>query len=79
MSISASCRRCSKVAVVESGSDGLAECHDAVGDALQLQALFGGGVQLALLGRQGVVAAVQFFPLALEFGQGDDLGQVRVQ
>jgi hypothetical protein len=34
----------------EPGADGLAECLDAVGDGLQFQPLFGGGVQLALLG-----------------------------
>ena len=39
----------------------------------------GGGVQLPLLGCQGGVAAVQVFPLALELGQGDDLGQVGIQ
>ena len=45
----------------------------------ELQPLLGGGVQLALLGRQGGVAAVQFLALALQFGQCDDLGQVGVQ
>ena len=50
------------------GADGLAECLDAVGDGLQFQPLSGGGVQLALLGRQGGAAAVQLVPLALEFG-----------
>jgi hypothetical protein len=34
---------------------------------------------LALLGRQGGAAAVQLVPLALEFGQGDDLGQVGIE
>ena len=34
----------------EAGPDGLAECLDAVGDGLQFQPLFGGGVQLSLLG-----------------------------
>ena len=34
---------------------------------------------MALLGRQGGAAAVQLVPLALEFGQGDDLGQVGVE
>jgi SRSO17 transposase len=63
----------------EPGADGLAECLDAVGDGLQFQPLSGGGVQLALLGRQGGAAAVQLVPLALEFGQGDDLGQVGVE
>ena len=63
----------------QSGPDGLAECLDAVGDGLQFQPLRGGGVQLALLGRQGGAAAVQLVPLALEFGQGDDLGQVGVE
>ena len=61
------------------GADGLAECLDPVGDGLQFQPLAGGGVQLALLGRQGGAAAVQLVPLALEFGQGDDLGQVGIQ
>ena len=61
------------------GPDGLAECLDAVGDGLQFQPLSGGGVQLPLLGRQGGAAAVQLVPLALEFGQGDDLGQVGVK
>jgi hypothetical protein len=61
------------------GADGLAECLDPVGDGLQFQPLAGGGVQLALLGRQGGAAAVQLVPLALEFGQGDDLGQVGVE
>src|SRR5438034_1345655 len=63
----------------QSGADGLAECLDPVGDGLQFQPLAGGGVQLALLGRQGGAAAVQLVPLALEFGQGDDLGQVGVE
>ena len=61
------------------GADGLAECLDPVGDGLQFQPLAGGGVQLALLGRQGGAAAVQLVPLAAEFGQGDDLGQVGVE
>jgi hypothetical protein len=61
------------------GADGLAECLDAVGDGLQFQPLSGSGVQLALLGRQGGAAAVQLVPLALEFGQSDDLGQVGVE
>jgi hypothetical protein len=63
----------------EPGADGLAECLDAVGDGLQFQPLAGGGVQLPLLGRQGSVAAVQLVPLALKFGQGDDLGQVGIE
>ena len=63
----------------EPGADGLAECLDTVGDGLEFQPLSGGGVQLALLGRQGGAAAVQLVPLALEFGQGDDLGQVGVE
>jgi SRSO17 transposase len=63
----------------QAGADGLAECLDAVGDGLQFQPLAGGGVQLALLGRQGGAAAVQLIPLALEFGQGDHLGQVGVE
>src|SRR5262245_42228584 len=61
------------------GPDGLAECLDAVGDGLQLQALLGGGVQLALPGCQRGLAAVQFFAFAFEFGQPDDLGEVGVQ
>jgi SRSO17 transposase len=61
------------------GADGLAECLDTVSDGLQFQPLGGGGVQLALLGRQGGAAAVQLVPLALEFGQGDDLGQVGIE
>jgi len=61
------------------GADGLAECLDPVGNGLQFQPLAGGGVQLALLGHQGGAAAVQLVPLALEFGQGDDLGQVGVE
>src|SRR6266700_1825376 len=63
----------------QSGADGLAECLDTVGDGLQFQPLAGGGVQLALLGGQGGAAAVQLVPLALELGQGDDLGQVGVE
>jgi len=43
----------------QAGPDGLAECLDAVGDSLQFQLLPGGGVQLALLGEQGGVPAVQ--------------------
>jgi hypothetical protein len=42
----------------ESGADGLAECLDAAGHSPQLQPLLGGGVQLVLLGRQRLVAAV---------------------
>ena len=61
------------------GADGLAECLDPVGNGLQFQPLAGGGVQLALLGHQSGAAAVQLVPLALEFGQGDDLGQVGVE
>ena len=63
----------------EPGADGLAECLDAVGDGLEFQPLSGGGFQLALLGCQGGAAAVQLVPLALEFGQGDDLGQVGIE
>src|SRR5260370_6157707 len=63
----------------EAGTDGLAECLDAVGDGLQFQPLSGCGVQLALLGRQGGAAAVQLVPLALEFGQGDDLRHVSIE
>ena len=61
------------------GADGLAVCLDTGGDGLQFQPLSGGGVQLALLGRQGGAAAVQLVAFALEFGQGDDLGQVGVE
>jgi hypothetical protein len=60
-------------------ADGLAECLDAVGDGVQFQPLAGSGGQLLLPGGQGGVAAVQFFSLALEFGQADDLGQVGVE
>ena len=63
----------------ESGTDGLAEGLDAVGDGPEFELLSGGGVQLPLLGCQGGVAAVQVFPLALELGQIDDLGQVGIQ
>ena len=63
----------------ECGSDSPAERLDAVGHGLQFQALFSGGVQLALLGEQGGLATVQFFAFALEFGQSDDLGEVGVQ
>ena len=41
----------------ESGADGLAEGLDAVGHGLELEPLPGGGVQLTLLGGQGVVTA----------------------
>jgi SRSO17 transposase len=47
------------------GPDGLAECLDPVGDGAEFQLLPGGGVQLALLGQQGVAAAVQVLPLAV--------------
>ena len=47
------------------GPDGLAECLDPVGDGAELQLLPGRGVQLALLGEQGVAAAVQVLALAV--------------
>ena len=61
------------------GPDGLAECLDPVGDGLEFQPLPGSGIQLALLGEQRGVAAVQVLALALEFSQPDDLGEVGVQ
>ena len=64
---------------VQPGADGLAEALDAVGDGLQFEALPCGGVQLALLGEQGGVPTVQVLTFAVEFGQGDDLGEVGVQ
>ena len=42
----------------QAGPDGLAECLDPVGDGGELQLLPGGGIQLALLGQERVVAAV---------------------
>jgi hypothetical protein len=42
----------------EPGADGPAECLDPVGDGGELQLLPGGGIQLALLGQERVVAAV---------------------
>ncbi len=60
------------------GSDGLAECLDPVGDGAEFQPLPGRGVQLALLGAQRGAAAVQVLPLAVQFGQGDDLGEVGI-
>jgi Transposase DDE domain len=63
----------------EPGPDGLAECLDTVGDGLEFEPLPGRGVQLALLGEQGGVPAVQVLAFALEFGQRDDLGEVGVQ
>ena len=53
----------------QAGPDGLAECLDPVGDSGEFQLLPGGGVQLALLGEQGGVPAVQVLAFALEFGQ----------
>jgi hypothetical protein len=47
----------------EPGTDGLAEGLDTVGDGLQFQPLSGGGIQLALLDRQGGAAAVQLVRL----------------
>ena len=61
------------------GPDGLAECLDPVGDGAKFQLLPGRGVQLALLGEQGVAAAVQVLALAVQLGKGDDLGEVGVQ
>ena len=61
------------------GPDGLAECVDPVGDGAEFQLLPGRGVQLALLGEQGVAAAVQVLALAVQLGKGDDLGEVGVQ
>jgi hypothetical protein len=63
----------------QAGADGLAEALDAVGDGLEFEPLPGGGVQLALLGEQGGVPAVQFLTFALEFGQPESLGEVCVQ
>jgi len=60
------------------GADGLAETLDPVGDGLDFEPL-PGGVQLPLLGEQGGVPAVQVLAFALEFGQGEDLGEVGVQ
>jgi hypothetical protein len=61
------------------GADGLAEALDAVGDGLGFEPLPGGGIQLALLGEQCGVPAVQVLALAPEFGQPDDLGEVGIQ
>ena len=61
------------------GPDGLAECLDPVGDGAEFQLLPGRGVQLALLGEQRGAAAVQVLALAVQLGQGDDLGEVGVQ
>jgi SRSO17 transposase len=47
------------------GPDGLAECLDPVGDGAEFQLLPGRGVQLALLGEQGGVSAVQVLALAV--------------
>ena len=47
------------------GPDGLAECLDPVGDGAEFQLLPGRGVQLALLGEQRVVSAVQVLALAV--------------
>ena len=49
----------------EPGADGLAECLDPVGDGAEFQPLPGRGIQLALLGEQGVAAAVQVLALAV--------------
>jgi hypothetical protein len=61
------------------GADGLAEALDTVGDGLEFEPLPGGGVQLALLGEQRGVPAVQFLAFAPEFGQPEGLGEVGVQ
>jgi hypothetical protein len=61
------------------GADGLAEALGAVGDGLEFEPLPGGGVQLALLGEQCDVPAVQVLASALEFGQPESLGEVGVQ
>jgi DDE superfamily endonuclease len=61
------------------GPDGLAECLDAVGDGLEFEPLPGSSVQLALLGEQRGVPAVQVLAFALELGQPEDLGEVGVQ
>ena len=63
----------------QAGADGAAECLDPVGDGTEFQLLPGGGVELALLGEQGVAAAVQVLALAVELGQGDHFGEVGVQ
>ena len=47
------------------GADGPAECLDPVGDGAEFQLLPGRGVQLALLGEQGIAAAVQVLALAV--------------
>ena len=47
------------------GPDGLAECLDPVGDGAEFQLLPGRGVQLALLGEQRGVSAVQVLALAV--------------
>jgi hypothetical protein len=61
------------------GPDGLAEAVDPVGDCLEFEPLLGGGLQLPLLGEQGLAPAVQLLAFALEFFQPDDTGQVGVQ
>jgi DDE superfamily endonuclease len=61
------------------GPDGLAECLDALGDGLEFEPLPGSGVQLALLGEERGVPAVQVLAFALELGQPEDLGEVGVQ
>jgi hypothetical protein len=48
----------------QGGPDGLAECLDPVGDGGKFQPLPGGGAQLALLGEQRGVPAVQFLAFA---------------
>jgi SRSO17 transposase len=47
------------------GADRLAEGLDPVGDGAEFQLLPGRGIQLALLGEQGVVAAVEVLALAV--------------
>jgi hypothetical protein len=61
------------------GPDGLAETLDPLGDCLEFEALLGGGLQLPLLGEQGVVPAAQLLAFALEFIQPGHAGQVGIQ
>jgi hypothetical protein len=63
----------------QAGADGLAECLDPAGDGGEFQPLLGSGLQLALLGQERGVAAVQFLPFAFQLGQSYDLGQVGIQ
>jgi hypothetical protein len=61
------------------GADGLAERLNPIGDGGEFQPLFGGGIQLALLGLQRGAAAAQVLAVVLEFGQLDHFGQVGIQ